>query len=134
MSTYWYLECMDHDPPLKSFDEVTQHTDDVYYRRAVELVHQRPLDPDWENTYYRDGSADTYFEGHARAFLVQHPQCTVGLINEYGERRAAGGDRPHLQAMLKALEDDHRRAVQRAQQFADQQEEARKALAALDEP
>ncbi|UXZ57068.1 hypothetical protein [Curtobacterium sp. Arg-1] len=85
MSTYWYFECLDHTPALQSADEFTQHTDDGAYRAGVELAQQRPVDAD----DYSTGTG--HFEGNARSFLVQHPSCSLGLVNEYGERRALPG-------------------------------------------
>lgn len=131
MSTYWYLECLDHDPPLQSAEEISQHTDDEYHRRAVQLVNERPLDPEWENTYWQSGSASTYFEAHARRFLVDHPKCNVGFFNEYGERRTAG-DKGHLLAALKVLEDEERRAIANVQRISDQKAEVRQAIVNLE--
>jgi hypothetical protein len=82
VSTYWYFECLDHLPALRSIDELTQHTDDGAYRAGVELAQQRPLDA----ADYSTGTG--HFEGNARSFLTQHPTCALGLVNEYGERRS----------------------------------------------
>lgn len=85
MSTYWYFECLDHDPPLRSADEFTQHTDDAPFKHAVDLAQHRdgitnPWVGEWQN-------ASEYFDRNARRFLVEHPACRLGLINEYDERR-----------------------------------------------
>jgi hypothetical protein len=91
VSCYWYYECVDHDPPLRSVEEVTQHTDDVHYRRAVSLMAERPVDPHWENDYWRTGSIDTYFDAHAIVFLQQHPRCQLRMVSEAGEYRLEDG-------------------------------------------
>lgn len=85
MSTYWYFECLDHDPPLRSEDEFTQHTDDAAFKRALELAGSRDgITSPWAGEWYDTGD---YFERHARRFLVAHPKCRLGIVNEYGEHR-----------------------------------------------
>ena len=80
MSTYLYLECLDHDPPLSSNDEVGQHLYDLpRIRREIadrELfvkMAESGLDYTW----------DRYFTGNAARFLVQHPHCRIGIRDEY---------------------------------------------------
>lgn len=94
MSTYWYFECLDHDPPLRSEDEFTQHSDDESFRTGVALALSRgDAASAWAGEWY---DASDYFERNARKFLVQHPKCALELVNEYGERRplsaTPGGD------------------------------------------
>lgn len=86
--------CLDHNPPLKSEDEITQHVGDRYYDTAVRLINARPLaDEDTWNGWYRgydESGADSYFESHARRFLYQHPTCRLCLVSEYEERFDTG--------------------------------------------
>lgn len=82
MSTYWYFQCLDHDPPVMSPEEFTQHTEDVYFWDAIKMASQRPL-----SGGFREPVGDSYFAGNARAFLIEHPQCRLSLVNEYGEHR-----------------------------------------------
>lgn len=92
MSTYWYFECRDHTPALQSAHEFTQHTEDRWYWQGIALANQRPVEADgsyWSldptaNDFQR---ARMYFAMNATAFLSDHPTCTIGLVNEYGERR-----------------------------------------------
>jgi hypothetical protein len=84
VSTYWYFECMDHDPPIQS-DEFTQHTDDDSYRQGIRLALSRPLDPEYVNSDDYEGG---YFESNTRSFLGQHPGCHLQVVNEYGEIRS----------------------------------------------
>lgn len=95
MSTYWYFECRNHTPALRSVDEFTQHTEDRWYWEAIALAHQRPVAPD-DGAYWAAANTATvgdfqrtrlYFGMRARDFLTNHPDCTLGLVNEYGERR-----------------------------------------------
>jgi hypothetical protein len=85
MSTYWYYKCTNHTPALRS-EEFTQHTDDPYFRRGVELANARPFDPyeDWQDN---DDVVDKYYESNARRFLIDHPHCRLILISETGGMR-----------------------------------------------
>ena len=76
MSTYWYFECLSHSPALPSQDEFTQHTNDSAYWAAIEMASRRPL--------AADSLPGEYFGDQAYRFLVQHPSCELGLVNEYG--------------------------------------------------
>ena len=75
MSTYLYLVCVDHDPPLESTDEVGQHLSDLPTVRAV-LASRHS---DVMQFVFGDRYADT-----ARRFLNQHPRCDVRIRDECG--------------------------------------------------
>lgn len=75
---------MDHDPPILSDDEFTQHTDDEHFLHGVGLAKDRPLRE--KKFTYRDGGRE-YFDRNARRFLISHPKCTLELVSENGERR-----------------------------------------------
>lgn len=81
MSTYWYFECRSHAPSLRS-EEFSQHTGDAHFERGITLAGLRPLD---EQRTHWQGSTDQYFDNNARSFLGNHPACTIGFVNEYGE-------------------------------------------------
>lgn len=87
MSTYWYFECKDHDPPIRSHDEFTQHTDDFYYDRGVQLALNRPVPEEWWDII----SLSEYFAHNALRFLSAHPNCNLELVNEYDQRRNLEG-------------------------------------------
>ena len=78
MSTYWYFECLDHDPLIRSDDEFTQHTDDHAFKNALQLAYDRPL---------IEQTSEEYFEANALRFLKRHPFCELAISSEYGERR-----------------------------------------------
>jgi chloramphenicol 3-O-phosphotransferase len=84
MSTYWYFECKEHKPSIRSDGEFTQHTEDDAFKAALELARNRPIPADW---YDRKSMSDDYFTANACRFLVQHPRCPLELVNEYGDRR-----------------------------------------------
>jgi hypothetical protein len=88
VSTYWYFQCLDHTPPLTSEDEFTQHTDDAAFHRGVKLAASRPLPTEDELDDLGLHLSDDYFSRNARRFLLAHPACSLGLLNEQGDRRA----------------------------------------------
>jgi len=92
MSTYWYYECLDHTPALKSDDEFTQHGGDEWFRQGIDLANSRPVPAD-EGTYWHTADAGDehersrlYFRMNALKFLHFHPTCRLGIVNEYGEQ------------------------------------------------
>ena len=81
MSTYLYLECLDHNPVLTSDGEVGQHLYDLprirreiarreLFAAAIELADCI--------------SYDSHFTSNAARFLTQHPHCHIGIRDEYG--------------------------------------------------
>lgn len=88
MSTYWYYECADHDPPIRAREEFTQHTKDGHYWRGILLANSRPVERDdsyWSFSGSGEESAERYFSMQARGFLVDHPKCRLRVVNEYDE-------------------------------------------------
>lgn len=80
MSTWLYLRCEDHDPPLLS-DDVGQHLYDLpdirgYIARRDSYVALAESD-DWP-------TFASHYTRHAYDFLTQHPRCTIGIVDEYG--------------------------------------------------
>ena len=71
MSTWLYLECLDHDPPLTADEEPGQHLYDL-------VVNSR--DDIWPSDYFRV---------HAARFLAQHLKCRIGILDE-SNRRGGG--------------------------------------------
>lgn len=90
MSTYWYLECLDHDPPLRSDAEVEQHT---RLERIIALAENRE---EKIAEYEADSWVFDYFECNAMRFLVQHPKCRLRFISEYGETKQLPPTRARL--------------------------------------
>lgn len=74
MSTWLYLKCTAHTPPLYS-EDVGQHLYDLP-RIREELVNR--------DTLVGSDAHVNYFTGHARRFLRQHPNCPIGIEDEYG--------------------------------------------------
>lgn len=81
MSTYLYLECLDHDPVISSYwqGEVGQHLSDLknvrgYIANRDALLKAHELDCDPSETWARTA---TYF-------FAMHPKCNIGIRDEYG--------------------------------------------------
>jgi len=76
-STYMYLECTCHNPPLRAEDESGQHFSDLPRIRA-ELADRETVaaEPDY---YAPTGNDDydmaAYFRAHSAHFLAAHPSA-----------------------------------------------------------
>jgi hypothetical protein len=89
MSTYLYLQCLDHDPPLAADDESGQHMYDLprirdEIARREEFVQQEQT-WNWVNVH-------DYFTRNSVLFLRQHPKCRIGIVTEYNEQLPAVED------------------------------------------
>jgi len=85
VSTYVYLECLDHTPPLRADDESGQHLSDLPQIRA-DLADRARIVADYNASAYWLLGDDiaTYFRRHTARFLAAHPRCRVGIRDEYG--------------------------------------------------
>lgn len=87
MSTWLYLVCLDHNPPLEAEAESGQHLTDLPGIRA-DIANRDVLVRIWESgdpAYYPHG----HFEGNTLRFLAAHPSCNIGIRDEYGADHAA---------------------------------------------
>lgn len=80
MSTWLYLECLDHDPPLQAEDESGQHLydlpdirEDISNRDVLVRMHETTIAADFG-----------YFRNHTVRFLAHHKKCRIGIRDEYG--------------------------------------------------
>ena len=87
MSTYIYLECLDHDPPLRADEESGQHLydlpqlrEDIANREAIVAAIDLDIWP------------DDYFRVRTARFLTAHRKCRLRIIDEYGDEHAVEGD------------------------------------------
>ena len=78
MSTYLYLRCDAHDPPLLSEGEVGQHLYDLPSIRRY-IAMRGGIGPDVFKHHL------PYFARNAFAFLRQHKTCPVAIEDEYGK-------------------------------------------------
>lgn len=81
MSTWLYLECLDHDPPLCSADEVGQHLSDLPDIRR--MIADRDTLTRVAAEY--DVIPDGYFAAATVRFLRQHPHCRLRIVDEYNQ-------------------------------------------------
>lgn len=88
MSTYIYLRCQNHTPPLEAEDESGQHLYDLP-RIRQELIDRKTLAAELDNGigwHRTDGeSSDRYFRRHSARFLRQHLTCDIRIVTEYGD-------------------------------------------------
>lgn len=82
MSTYIYLRCLSHDPPLTSSNESGQHLTDLPQLQA-DIANRDVLVKSWDLDMRPDSDGFGYRLGTI-AFLAQHPRCSLGIIDEYG--------------------------------------------------
>ena len=84
MSTYLYLECLDHLPPLRADSESGQHLTDLpQIQRDIAArdawLALAAADVDGEIPYYLSS-----FRAATARFLIAHPKCRIGIRDEYG--------------------------------------------------
>lgn len=78
MSTYLYVACLDHDPPITAYEESGQHLYDLPQIRA-DIANRDALAEAWRDDVQPRG----YYRLHTVAFLVAHPKCHLGIRDEY---------------------------------------------------
>lgn len=93
MSTWLYLRCLDHDPPLVAEAESGQHLSDLDDIRA-DLANREQVVAAWTEhmsnpyTAYTDPPFDHHFRRSTAWFLAAHPTCRVDIRDEYGQVHA----------------------------------------------
>lgn len=86
MSTWLYLECRDHNPPVRS-DDVGQHLGDLRHIRKLIANRECLLRIVKELDEFDGMDIEVYDHGARNAlwFLREHPTCRIGIRDEYGE-------------------------------------------------
>ena len=79
MSTYMYLQCQNHLPPLTADDESGQHYYDLPQIKQ-DLENREQL----VELAEVDMLPTEYFRKNTVKFLVQHQDCFIEIISEYG--------------------------------------------------
>jgi hypothetical protein len=90
VSTYLYLVCEDHNPPLVAEDESGQHLSDLPCIRQE--IADRDVLAGERHTWSLDESTNVYFRTHSARFLRNHPTCRIGIRDEYGVAHAIIGE------------------------------------------
>lgn len=80
MSTWMYLQCEDHNPPLRAEGESGQHWYDVP-QIIADVADRAAL----LSAIDSGMTVDDYFRRHTFRFLGAHRDCRVTLWTEYGE-------------------------------------------------
>ena len=92
MSTYIYLVCLDHDPPLIAEEESGQHLYDlprirgeIKNREEIVRVYDERHSYDFRCASDWDEKAvEAYFRIRSARFLTRHQSCRIGIQDEYG--------------------------------------------------
>lgn len=86
MSTWVYLRCLDHDPPIRADEESGQHLYDLPQVHN-DIAHRAEMlaadDADGEMSWvYENGLA--HFRSNTLRFFRRHRTCNLDVIDEYG--------------------------------------------------
>jgi hypothetical protein len=90
VSTWIYLRCEDHDPPLQADGESGQHLYDLPQVRA-DLLNRDALVAAWRDDL-RPGR--DHFRSNTIRFLVAHPRCHIRIWDEYGVEHSTEEEAP----------------------------------------
>jgi hypothetical protein len=85
VSTYVYLECLDHDPPLRADGESGQHLSDLPQIRADIAARDALLTLIAASEWGDVPDLGTYFRQNTARFLAALPHCRIGIRDEYGD-------------------------------------------------
>lgn len=78
MSTWLYLRCESHDPPLENDGESGQHLYDLEQIWS-DLNNRDRIVVSWNDNII----PDDHFRINTARFLAEHPHCQIGVIDEY---------------------------------------------------
>lgn len=82
MSTYLYLRCEDHTPPLVAREESGQHLYDLPNIRADIADREAIVRVARSRDEYVD--LGDHFRNNTANFLAEHQACRIGIVDEYG--------------------------------------------------
>lgn len=91
MSTYLYLQCLSHDPPIRSYGDVGSNLSQLpEIQEDVKNRDKIVAETDYE-TIHDDG----WTRAKTRAlFFRDHPKCTLGIIDEYNKTHPITAEEP----------------------------------------
>lgn len=87
MSTWLYLQCAEHNPPLRAYEESGQHLYDLPQIRADLANRDHILAA--MNAGMTQGD---YFRAHTARFIQDHPSCRIEIWDEYGRQHPLEAD------------------------------------------
>lgn len=82
MSTWLYLACIDHEPPLVADGESQQHAADWQIAHIRSMVERRAELIAVDMGIFE---VPNDYDRNTLRFLRQHPSCRVALQSEYGD-------------------------------------------------
>lgn len=94
MSTWVYLVCLDHDPPLQSEGESGQHLTDLPEIRSDIALREKYVALSSDDVYGEWWDSLHHFRRNSVRFLREHPRCHIGIRDEYGVWHPSGDDTP----------------------------------------
>lgn len=95
MSTYVYLVCLDHEPPIIASEESGQHLSDLPRIRAEIADRENVADAEARyDTFHCGWDMDAYWRANSAKFLAAHPKCRIGIRDEYGDNHPTE-EEPH---------------------------------------
>ena len=95
MSTNIYLQCDNHNPPIRSTSEVGQHLTDLQQIRN-DLAHRDTITKAIELDYWPEEGIYHFRTATAR-FLRDHPHCTISIWDQYGNQHPLEEPQPETE-------------------------------------
>ena len=89
MSTWIYLRCTCHNPPLIAPDESGQHLYDLPQIRE-DIANREWLAENFDDVVNDLG----YFRLNSARFLKDHPRCVIDIVDEYGKTHPVKEQQP----------------------------------------
>lgn len=87
MSTWFYLACLDHDPPLVAEGESGQHHYDLPQIR-YDIANRESLVRVQASGHGGRVDFGHHFRNNTAGFLAAHPKCQIGIRDEYGRNHS----------------------------------------------
>lgn len=89
MSTWLYLRCTTHTPPLVNDGESGQHLSDLptiwnQLRDRATVIAEWAAHRENPEKMMSDPPFEHHYARNTAAFLTQHPDCDVDVVDEYG--------------------------------------------------
>lgn len=83
MSTYLYLTCESHDPPIRAEEMSGRNLRDLP-RVRDEIANREKI----VRVETNDIPGFSRFTEASASFLFQHPHCTIGIVDEYDHKHS----------------------------------------------
>jgi len=84
VSTFLYLECLDHTPGIIAEGESGQHLSDLTQIR-LDIANREQIVKAWEADDFHPAD---HFHRNTVCFLSAHPSCDLAIVDEYGREHS----------------------------------------------